>query len=152
MPSRKNLVHRKLAKANPDNRIHFQVGIKAGLLKGKVTTYGQAADYIRAALEAYNKTMHHDALLQLIVQVRSNIETLELWKNQENNPPDSRFNEAHSILLEGYRDTYLRLRDLLKLIKKRFVSLMLGCALACIQWPMVCVKFRMVMCSGTFLS
>lgn len=118
MGKRKNLVHEKLKGALPNQRIHFQVGIRAGLLKGKVTTYGQTADYIRAALEAYNKNMHRDALLQLIAQVRFNIETLELWKNQVDDPPDLKFNEAHSILLEGYRDTYVRLRDLLKLIRK----------------------------------
>jgi hypothetical protein len=118
MSSRKNLIHKKLAKAAPEDRIHFQVGIRAGLLKGKATTYGQTADYVRAALEAYNKNWHHDALLQIIVQVRSNIETLDLWRNQEDNLPDLRNNEAHSILLEGYRDTYVRLRDLLKLLRK----------------------------------
>ena len=117
MARRNNLVHEKLKKANPDDRINFQISLKAGLLKGKVTTYGQTADYIRTALENYNKTKYRDGLILLIAEVQKRIEELSLWRDSEQEPVN-KIDQNHLLLIETYRDVYFRLKEA-KMLKKK---------------------------------
>jgi hypothetical protein len=102
--------------AKPDDIIHCQVSLKAGLLKGKVNNYGQTADYIRAALESYNKTKYGDGLILLIAEIRKTIEELELWRGEQEH--ENKIDPNNLMLLETYRDVYFRLKGA-KILKRK---------------------------------
>lgn len=112
MGKRKNLVHQKVRNANPNDMIAFQVRIPAYLLKNSVTTYGSAARNIRTALEMVQGRTHINNLVELISDIKKNLELLEEDLSQE------MLDEVHILLIETYRDAYIRLKGA-EVLKRR---------------------------------
>ena len=104
MGARKNLVHNKLKRAKPNDIISFQASLPAYLLKD-VKTYGDTAKVIGTALEMSNNIKHFYNLIELIADIRKNIELLENEKETDG------LEENHLMLLELYRDVYFRLKQ-----------------------------------------
>lgn len=103
MSDRDNLVHEKLKKSKPNDLIHFQVKLPAYLLKG-VHTYGDTAKLFKNALSVAQNHKHLNNLKELIGEIRKNIELLEEDKSL------GELDEVHNMLIETYRDVYLRLK------------------------------------------
>jgi hypothetical protein len=109
MGKRKNLVHQKVRNANPNDMIAFQVRIPAYLLKNSVTTYGSTAKIIRTALEMVQGRTHINNLVELISDIKKNLELLE---------EDKSLRELDEVI-ETYRDVYLRLKGAEVLRRRR---------------------------------
>ena len=113
MGKRKNLVHQKVRNAKSNDLIAFQVRIPAYLLKNSVTTYGSTAKIIRTALEMVQGRTHINNLVELISDIKKNLELLEEDKSL------GELDEVHTLLIETYRDVYLRLKDAEVLRRRR---------------------------------
>lgn len=107
MGKRKNLVHEKLKRAKSNDMIAFQIRLPAYLLSD-VKRFGDTSKIVRTALEmAQNKKFKY-GLLEIIADIRKQIELLELWQNREQEANNT-MNEEHRLLLETYRYTYMQL-------------------------------------------
>lgn len=116
MGKRKNLVHEKIKRAKPNDLVAFQVRLPAYLLSD-VKRYGDSTKFIRTALELAQKKKFKFGLLEIISDLRKQIELLELWQNSEQDE-NSKMDEEHLLLLETYRYTYLQLRET-NILKRR---------------------------------
>lgn len=103
MSERDNLVHEKLKKANPNDLINFQVKLPAFLLKD-VRTYGDTAKVLKNALSVAQGNKHLNNLKELISELKKYLELLE----EDNSLGE--LDEVHNLLIETYRDVYLRLK------------------------------------------
>jgi hypothetical protein len=111
MPKRKNLVHEKIKKAKPEDLIQLQLKLPAHLLQD-IKTYGDTSKVIRRALKLSLKTKYKDALMEIIGDIRKEIDKLETIRETE-----GILDENHLQLLELYKDIYFRLKKA-RILKK----------------------------------
>jgi hypothetical protein len=101
---RSNLIHRTILNAKPEQIISVRIDLPAGLLKKQVKTYGDVAKTVKTALKLAQKNEHFHNLKELISELRKYLELLEEDRSL------GETDEVHNLLIETYRDCYLRLK------------------------------------------
>lgn len=102
---RKKFIHNTILAAKPDDLISVKIDIPAHLLKKSVRTHGDTTKTIHNALKMAQNRKHINNLVEILSEIKKNIELLEEDKSC------GELDELHILLIENYKDVYLRLKQ-----------------------------------------
>ncbi len=108
------LVHEKIKRASDLDLIQFNVKIPAYLLRD-IKTYGDTSKLLRNALEMANKRKFANNLMEIISEIKSEVELIEVWRDAGREEIDLN----HLRLLEIYKDCYFKMKAAGILKKKK---------------------------------
>lgn len=120
MSKRKNLIHEKLKRAKPTDKINFQVKLPAYLM-ADVKCYGDSVKVISQALELAHQTKFRNGLIEIIAEIGKQIEQLEILINSDTESK-IQINNDHLLLLEVYKSVRFTLRECSILRRRKYSS------------------------------